>query len=86
MNRRDSSPVRTKVDSGGRIVLPAKYRRVLGVGAGDEVVLVLREGEVRILTPRHALAKSRELLGPHVEGADPVADLLRERRREPRDG
>lgn len=86
MSPKDSSPARTKVDSGGRIVLPVEYRRALGVKAGDEVVLVLREGEVRVLTPRQALANARGLLDAYLEGADPVTDLLRERRRESRDG
>jgi AbrB family looped-hinge helix DNA binding protein len=86
MSARDSSPARTKVDAGGRIVLPVEYRRALGLEAGDEVVLVLREGEVRVLTPRQALANAREILDTYLEGADPVADLLRERRRESRDG
>lgn len=47
--------IRTKIGEGGRIVLPAEYRKALGLKPGDEVVLVLREGEVRLLTPKQAI-------------------------------
>ena len=38
---------RTKLGEGGRVVIPAEYRRTLGVGPGDEVILALEDGAVR---------------------------------------
>jgi AbrB family looped-hinge helix DNA binding protein len=74
---------RTKVDSGGRVVLPVEYRRSLGIRPGDEVVMVLREGEIWLLTPDRALRKAQDLLAPYLAGGDdPVEELLEERRRE----
>jgi len=74
---------RTKVDSGGRIVLPLECCRALGIEPGDEVVLVLREGEVRVLTRDLALRKAQDLLSPYlIQGSDPVEELLQARRRE----
>ena len=35
--------MRTKVVDGGRIVIPASFRRALGVGVGDEVILELHQ-------------------------------------------
>lgn len=76
-------PHKTTIDSGGRVVLPVEYRRALGVKPGDEVVLVLREGEVRVMTSAQALRNARALLAPYLERApDPVVALLAERRRE----
>lgn len=45
-----SAPVRTTLDSGGRIVIPVEFRRALGVRAGDEVLLRFVDGEVHVYT------------------------------------
>lgn len=36
--------VRMKVGAGGRIVLPAEFRKELGLAPGDEVLVVLDNG------------------------------------------
>ena len=78
-------PHRTTVDSGGRIVLPVEYRRTLGIEPGDEVVLVLKEGAVRVMTSAEALRRARTLLAPYLDdGPDPVDELLESRKRESR--
>lgn len=55
--------VSTKVSVGGRIVIPAEYRRELGMEPGNEVISCLEENELRILTRakaiRHAPPPSR---------------------------
>lgn len=74
---------RTTVDSGGRVVLPVEYRRALGVEPGDEVVLVLKEGVVRVMTSAEALRRAQSLLAPHLaSGPDLVDELLEARKRE----
>ena len=40
----------TKISAGGRVVIPAEYRKALGVRTGDEVILTLDDGEVRLYT------------------------------------
>ena len=44
--------VRVKVAIGGGIVIPAEYRRALGLRIGDEVILRLQAGEVLISSTR----------------------------------
>jgi AbrB family looped-hinge helix DNA binding protein len=74
---------RTKVDRGGRIVLPVEYRRSLGIETGDEVVLVLREGQVRVSTLEHAIKRAQEAVAPYLRnGPSLVDELIEERRRE----
>lgn len=74
---------KTKVDAGGRVVLPSGYRKALGVEPGDEVVLVLEEGEVRVLTPAQAVARAQALVRRYVPaGSKLVDELIRERRAE----
>lgn len=41
---------KAKMDESGRIVIPAAYRKALGLEPGVEVRLVLEEGNTRIIT------------------------------------
>jgi AbrB family looped-hinge helix DNA binding protein len=73
----------TTIAAGGRIVIPAEYRRELGVDVGDEVILRLEEGEVHILTRSQAIRKAQALVRNHVPGGRSlVKELLQERRKE----
>ena len=56
---KDSS-VTTKVAEGGRIVIPASYRRALGVRPGDEIVIRFEDGEIRITSRAQARRRARE--------------------------
>ena len=44
------------------MVIPAEYRKALGIGPGDEVILVLEDGEVRILTRQRAVKRAQALV------------------------
>jgi AbrB family looped-hinge helix DNA binding protein len=75
--------VRTTVNAAGRIVIPAAYRRALGIKQGDEVILRLEEGEVRIITPAQAIRRAQALVRRYVPaGRSLVDELIAERRAE----
>lgn len=75
--------VRTKLAEGGRIVIPAEYRQALGLRIGDEVILRLVDGEVRIFTPQQAIKHAQELVRHYVlEGRSLSDELLQERKTE----
>ncbi|MBI4282392.1 MAG: AbrB/MazE/SpoVT family DNA-binding domain-containing protein [Chloroflexi bacterium] len=75
--------VKTTMGDGGRIVIPAEYRKVLGLKPGDEVVLSLREGEVWLLTPKRAIQRAQTLVRLYVpKSRSLVEELLQERRDE----
>jgi AbrB family looped-hinge helix DNA binding protein len=77
------SRVVTKIGEGGRVVIPSEFRKALGVGTGDQVVLVLEEGAVRMLTPREAIRRAQALVRQYVpEGRSLSDELIAERRRE----
>ncbi len=77
------SEIKTKIGEGGRVVIPARYRKSLGLKSGDDVILVLEEGEVRVMTPRRAIQRAQKLVRRYVpKGRRLVEDLLRERREE----
>mgnify|MGYP001373150293 CR=1 FL=1 len=74
---------RTRMGLGGRVVIPARYRKSLGVEVGDEVVLILDAGEVRVMTPRQAVRQAQALVRKHIPaGRKLAAELIRERKRE----
>lgn len=74
---------RAKIAEGGRIVIPAEYRRALGLNVGDEVMLRLADGEIRISTRREAIRRAQQLLRPHLPDGRSLADeLIAERRAE----
>jgi AbrB family looped-hinge helix DNA binding protein len=73
----------TKVASGGRVVIPSKQRRALGIKAGDEVILRIVDGELHILTRAQAVRKAQEIVRRHVKkGRSLVRELSAERRAE----
>ncbi len=77
------SEITTHLGQGGRLVIPAGYRKALGLRAGDKVVLVLEEGQVRMLTPQRAVARAQAMVREHVaKGRRLSAELIRERRAE----
>lgn len=74
---------RTKIGENGRIVLPSRYRKHLGVHPGDDLLLILGEGEVRMLTPEQAIKNAQSLVRRYVPTKKSlVRDLIEERRRE----
>jgi len=75
--------MRTKLTEGGRIVIPAEYRQALGLKVGDELILRLEDGEVRILTPLQAIRRAQELVSRYIPEERSLADeLIAERRLE----
>ena len=74
---------RTILGKGGRLVIPAAFRKALGVEPGDELIVILEDGELRIVTPEQAARRARALVRRFVaEGTLLVDGLLADRREE----
>lgn len=71
----------TKVDRHGRVVIPAEYRRALGLREGDEVMLQLDDGALRILTRSEAIRRAQGLVTKHTKGERSLVDELSAERR-----
>ena len=68
------------VGSGGRIVIPAAMRKALGVDAGDEVLLFLEDGEVRISTRVGNIEKIRAMARAVIpDNVNVVDEFLKEK-------
>ena len=71
------------VSAGGRIVIPAEFRRALGLKDGDEVLLSLEDGVIRISTRKEQLRRAQALVMSHVSAQRSLAaELISERRHE----
>ena len=72
---------RMRVNQNGRVVIPAHFRKRLGIRVGDEVVLQLHDDELRITTLKRNIERAQRLVRKHVKpGASLVDEFLAERR------
>ncbi len=75
--------IKTKIGVGGRVVVPAKYRKALDLKPGDDVILVLEDGEVRITTVKQAIRRAQQIVRRYIpDDRDLVSELIKERREE----
>ncbi len=72
---------RMRVNENGRVVIPAAFRKALGIEVGDEVVLRIQGDELRITTQQHRIARAQQRARQYVKaGVSLVDELLAERR------
>lgn len=75
----------TKLGEGGRLVIPAEYRKALGVDTGDELVLVLEDKSIRVVTPQEGIRRAQAIIRSYLpEGEGPLLsdELIADRRRD----
>jgi AbrB family looped-hinge helix DNA binding protein len=78
-----SLETRQKVNENGRVVIPAAFRKALGIRTGDEVVLRMEDDELRITTMKRRIERAQRLVRKYVKpGTSLVDELIAERRRE----
>lgn len=49
----------TKVGEGGRLIIPAAYRKALNIHIGDELIIRLQDGEIRLFRQAEAIGRIR---------------------------
>ncbi len=70
-----------RVNENGRVVIPAAFRKALGIEVGDEVVLRIHDDELRITTQEHRIQRVQRRARRYVKaGTSLVDELLAERR------
>jgi len=75
------SETRLRMNENGRVVIPASFRKALGIKIGDEVVLRIEDDELRITTLRRRVERAQRLVRKHVKpGTSLVDELIAERR------
>jgi AbrB family looped-hinge helix DNA binding protein len=73
---------RTRVNQNGRVVIPASFRKALGINVGDEVVVRIEDDELRISTLKQRVERAQRLVRKHVKPGTSLADELIAERRE----
>jgi AbrB family looped-hinge helix DNA binding protein len=74
--------MRTRLDSNGRIVLPAAVRLALGLRPGDQLIVDVEGREIRLVTVAEAARRAQELVRRYVDPGESLAEsLVAERRR-----
>lgn len=83
--RATSAPaeIRLTVNENGRVVIPAEFRKALGVRAGDEIILSWKDDEIRITTMKRRIERAQRHVRQYVKpGVSLVDELIADRRRE----
>jgi AbrB family looped-hinge helix DNA binding protein len=76
-----SGETRLKVNQNGRVVIPASFRKALGIKTGDEVVLRMENDELVITTMKRRIERAQRLVRKYVKpGVSLVDELIAERR------
>jgi AbrB family looped-hinge helix DNA binding protein len=74
-----------KVNENGRILIPAAIREQMGVKAGDDMVLTLEDGVLRVESYRAIIRKIQEEMQQYKKPGVLVSEeLIAERREEAR--
>ncbi len=72
----------TKITDGGRIVIPSLFRKELNLQIGDEVILLLEDGEFRVLSQQAASKRAQTLVKTYAQERNLADELIAERRAE----
>jgi AbrB family looped-hinge helix DNA binding protein len=73
---------RMRINENGRVVIPASFRKRLGIRVGDEVVLQIQDDELRITTLKRNIERAQRLVRKHVKRGTSLVDELIAGRRE----
>ncbi len=73
---------RTRLNENGRLVIPASFRKALGINPGDKVILRLEDDELRLTTLKHRIARAQRNARKYIPRGVSLADELIAERRE----
>lgn len=74
--------IRTQISKSGRIIVPAKLRRALEIRPGDEIVLRLEDGSIRLIPLSQAVALAQKAVQRYTPHGVSLVDSLIQARRE----
>ena len=74
--------IMVKLDNQGRVFVPSRLRKALGIKAGDILMLNLKDGKVEISTLEYAIGNAKEVVKGYARGRKLWKELIQERREE----
>ena len=73
----------TKIGEGGRLIIPAAYRKALNLHPGDELIIRIENGELRLFRQSQALQRIRAAVKKKMtKKVNYVDEFLAERKRD----
>jgi AbrB family looped-hinge helix DNA binding protein len=73
---------RVRVNESGRVVIPASFRKSLGIQSGDEILIRVEADELRMSTLKSRLKRAQDLVARYVEPGTLLSEELIAERRE----
>ncbi len=70
------------MNKSGRIIIPSRLRKALEIQDGDEILLRLENGSIRLIPLRQAVALAQKTVRRYVPEGVSLADALIQARRE----
>lgn len=67
---------------GGRVVIPAVYRKVMEVEEGGRLMARVVDGELRLITPKMGIRLAQKRVRETIRGDESLIDTLMEMRRQ----
>jgi len=80
--------IATKMSDGGRVVVPAKVRKRLGIAVGEAILFEIDDDDdtIRLSTRKQAIRRAQEMFRKYVTSDVSLVDeLIADRRREAAD-
>jgi AbrB family looped-hinge helix DNA binding protein len=74
--------LKTHLDKGGRVVIPAACRRELGLKTGDELLVRVQDGQIHLQTLEQAVLQGQALVRQYAGQRQLTEELIAERRKE----
>ena len=72
---------RARVNENGRVVIPAEFRKALGVTTGDEIIFRWEDDELRITTMKKRIERAQRRARRYRKpGVSAVDEFIAERR------
>ncbi|MGH6917310.1 MAG: AbrB/MazE/SpoVT family DNA-binding domain-containing protein [Geminicoccaceae bacterium] len=72
---------RARLNANGRVVIPAAVRKALDLRPGDELIIRVEDGELRLTTRRQALARARRMIREYIPSDEDLTQSLIDDRR-----
>jgi len=62
--------------SGGRLVVPSHIREALHLNMGDELLLRVEDGELRVISRMEAIRRAQRLIAQHIPASVSLVEEL----------
>lgn len=74
---------KTKVGQNGRMLIPAECRQAMNLAVGDEITILVENGEATFFTLDHAVKRAQTIMKKYLKEGEKLSEqLIAARRKE----